>query len=159
MTTSRPNHETRQAIEECLIRAAYFLDEKRFLDWASLFADDAHYEMLFKSKELRDTDDYLMQFSKEELVNRMTLLPNYVIDTAKRLHAISNIVIEVSGNSANCTSRFSVYRTTEDGTTSLYAVGSNYDTLIQRSGQWLFLKRRVVLDTRKLEAHTHMPLE
>jgi 3-phenylpropionate/cinnamic acid dioxygenase small subunit len=142
-----------------LITAAYFLDERRFLDWAELFADDAQYEMLFKSKELRDIDDYLMQFNKEELVRRMELLPNYVTDTAKRLHAIFNIRIEDDGGNANCTSRFTVYRTAEDGTTTLYAVGSNFDVLVQRSGRWLFLKRRVVLDTRKLEAHTHMPLQ
>jgi len=159
MTISRPNYETKQVIEETLIKAAYFLDERRFLEWADLFADDAQYEMLFKSKELRDIDDYLMQFNKEELTNRMKLLPNYVTDTAKRLHAVSNIRIVLDGSNANCTSRFVVYRTAEDGTTTLYAVGSNYDVLVQRAGQWLFLKRRVVLDTRKLETHTHMPLQ
>src|SRR6185503_3876602 len=157
MAFSKPSYETRQAIEEILLKAAAFLDEKRFLEWAELFADDAQYEMLFKSKELRDIDDYVMQFNKAELVSRMKLLPNYVIDTAKRLHAVSNIRIEVDENNATCTSRFTVYRTLEDGTTSLYAVGSNDDALVQRAGQWLFLKRRVVLDTRKLEAHTHMP--
>jgi 3-phenylpropionate/cinnamic acid dioxygenase small subunit len=159
MAFSRPSYETRQAIEEILLKAAALLDEKRFLEWADIFADDAQYEMLFKSKELRDIDDYVMQFNKEELVSRMKLLPNYVIDTAKRLHAVSNIRIEVDENNAICTSRFTVYRTLEDGTTSLYAVGSNHDALVQRAGQWLFLKRRVVLDTRKLEAHTHMPLQ
>jgi 3-phenylpropionate/cinnamic acid dioxygenase small subunit len=159
MAFSRPSYETRQAIEDILFTAAAFLDEKRFIEWADLFADDAQYEMLVKSKELRDIDDYVMQFNKEELVSRMKLLPNYVIDTAKRLHAVSNIRIEVDENNAVCMSRFTVYRTLEDGTTSLYAVGSNQDTLVQRAGQWLFLKRRVVLDTRKLEAHTHMPLQ
>ena len=159
MAFSKPSYETRQAIEEILLKAAAFLDEKRFLEWAELFADDAQYEMLFKSKELRDIDDYVMQFNKAELVSRMKLLPNYVIDTAKRLHAVSNIRIEVDENNATCTSRFTVYRTLEDGTTSLYVVGSSDDALVQRAGQWLFLKRRVVLDTRKLEAHTHMPLQ
>ena len=159
MAFSKPSYETRQAIEEILLKAAAFLDEKRFLEWAELFDDDAQYEMLFKSKELRDIDDYVMQFNKAEHVSRMKLLPNYVIDTAKRLHAVSNIRIEVDENNATCTSRFTVYRTLEDGTTSLYAVGSNDDALVQRAGQWLFLKRRVVLDTRKLEAHTHMPLQ
>jgi len=108
MAFSKPSYETRQAIEEILLKAAAFLDEKRFLEWAELFADDAQYEMLFKSKELRDIDDYVMQFNKAELVSRMKLLPNYVIDTAKRLHAVSNIRIEVDENNATCTSRFTV---------------------------------------------------
>jgi 3-phenylpropionate/cinnamic acid dioxygenase small subunit len=94
--------------------------------------------MLFKSKELRDIDDYVMQFNKEELVSRMKLLPNYVIDTAKRLHAVSNIKIEVDEDRAACSSRFTVYRTLEDGTTSLYAVGSNDDAFVQRAGQCSF---------------------
>lgn len=159
MAFSRPSYEIRQAIEEIVLKAAAFLDEKRFLEWAELFAHDAQYEMLFKSKELHDIDDYVMQFNKEELVSRMKLLPNYVSDTAKRLHTVSNIKIEVDEDCAACTSRFTVYRTLEDGTTSLYVVGSSDDALVQRAGQWLFLKRRVVLDTRKLETHTHMPLQ
>ena len=85
MVFSSPSYEIRQAIEAIVLKAAASLDEKRFLEWAELFADDAQYEMLFKSKELRDIDDYVMQFNKEELVSRMKLLPNYVIDTAKRL--------------------------------------------------------------------------
>ena len=159
MTMPGVDYETSQAVEELLFKAAGFLDDRQFLEWAKLFTDDAQYEMLYKSKELRGIDDYLLHMNKEELVSRMKLMPNYVTDTAKRLHAVTNIRVVFDGGQVNATSRFAVYRTVEDGTTTLYAVGSNYDLIVRREGQWLFLKRRVVLDTRKLETHTHMPLQ
>ena len=74
-------------------------------------------------------------------------------------HAVSNIKIEVDEDLRRLYVSFHRLWDLEDGTTSLYAVGSNDDALVQRAGHWLFLKRRVVLDTRKLEAHTHMPLQ
>jgi len=51
-----------------------------------------------------------------------------------------------------------VYRTTEDGRTGLYVVGRTVDTLIKTGARWLFRERRIILDTRMLEVHTHMPL-
>ena len=159
MASSRPSIEENTAIHEVLIVAATLLDEGRFLEWADLFVERAEYEMLFKSKEIGGVDDYLMKLDRQRLVNNLTLLPHHVIDTAKRLHVVSNIRVDVDGNTANSRSSFTVYRTTEDGKTSLYAVGQNEDTLVKQDGRWLFLKRRVVLDTRLLEVHTHMPLQ
>jgi len=151
--------EEKQAIYELLITAATFLDEGRYLEWADLFVENAEYEMLFKSREIGGVDDYLMKLDKKELANTLRLLTHHVIDTAKRLHVVSNVNAQVNGNSANCLSSFSVYRTTEDGRTSLYAVGRSEDALVKQNNRWLFLKRRVVLDTRLLEVHTHMPLQ
>jgi len=151
--------EDRQAIHDLLINAGLLLDEGRFMDWAALFAENAEYAMLFKSKEIGGVDDYLVRLDKKQLLDKLVLLPRYVIDRAKRLHMVSNIRVEINGNTANSRSSFTVYRTTEDGKTNLYAVGHSEDSVIKRDNKWLFLKRKVILDTRMLEAHTHMPLQ
>ena len=148
-----------QAIVELLMKAAILLDEGRFLDWADLFDENGQYEMLFKSEEIGGVEDYLMKLEKAELVKVLSLLPNHVVDTAKRLHIVSNAMIELNGKTAESRSNFTVYRTGEKGKTTLYAVGHCEDSLVKENGRWLFLKRRIVLDTRMLETHTHMPLQ
>ncbi|NIO09563.1 MAG: hypothetical protein GTO40_16800 [Deltaproteobacteria bacterium] len=115
--------------------------------------------MLVQNLEFGGMDDYMIKLKKEELVKRMKLVPNYVVDPAKRLHIVSNIQINAQGKSATVRSNFVVYRTTDDGRTSVYAVGHNEDEVVESNGSWFFQKRRVVLDTRLLEVHTHLPLQ
>jgi 3-phenylpropionate/cinnamic acid dioxygenase small subunit len=153
-----PPSADKEAIYELLIRAATLLDEDKFLDWLELFAENAQYEMLFRNREIGGLDDYLMKLYKHELVQAMTLLPNHVVDAAKRLHIVSNVLIKASEKTAESRCSFTVYRTAEQGKSTLYAVGHSEDSLVKENGRWLFLKRRVVLDTRMLETHTHVPL-
>ena len=159
MADSLSDWVSRRAVEELLLRAARLLDESRVEEWTDLFTDTAQYEMLFQSKEIGGIDDYMMKLNKDDLVKRMTLVPNYVLDTAKRLHLVSNIHINLHGKAATVRSNFVVYRTTEAGRTSLYAVGHSEDEVVETNGSWQFQKRRVVLDTRLLEVHSHLPLE
>ena len=149
----------KEAIVELLMKAAILLDEGRFLDWAGLFAENGQYEMLFNSEEIGGVEDYLMKLEKPELVKVLSLLPNHVVDTAKRLHVVSNAMIDLNRETAESRSNFTVYRTGEKGKTTLYAVGHSEDSLVKENGRWLFLKCRVVLDTRMLETHTHTPLQ
>lgn len=158
MTVPNRFSEEKQAINDLYFGSAALLNNGRFQEWVSLFSDNARYELLFRSAELGGVEDYLMRYEKNQLLSRVTLLPHYVSDTAKRLHVVSNIRVALNGNSANGESSLVVYRTTEDGRTGLYAVGLTVDKLIKIGERWLFSERRVVLDTRMLEVHTHMPL-
>ena len=153
-----PPSADKEAIYELLIRAAILLDEDKFLEWLELFAENAQYEMLFKNRAIGGLDDYLMKLYKHELLKVLTLLPNHVVDAAKRLHIVSNVLIKASKKTAESRTSFTVYRTMDQGKSSLYAVGHSEDSLVKENGRWLFLKRRVVLDTRMLETHTHVPL-
>jgi 3-phenylpropionate/cinnamic acid dioxygenase small subunit len=159
MAKTRSDLSPYRAVEELLFRAAQLLDEGQIREWSGLFTATSEYEMLFESKELGGIDDYVMKLTRNELVKRMDLVPNYVLDTARRLHLVSNIRIEFQGNAASVRSKFVVYRTTETGRTSLYAVGRSEDQVIRSKGSWMFQKRRVVLDTRLLEVHSHLPLQ
>jgi 3-phenylpropionate/cinnamic acid dioxygenase small subunit len=153
------NSSDKEAIYELLMLAGFLLDEGKFADWLDLFTENAQYEMLFRSPEIGGVDDYLMKLDRRGLAKTISLLPNHVVDVAKRLHCISNVVIKVAGNTAQSRSNFNIYRTTDGGKTSLYAVGHSDDSLIKETSRWLFSKRRVILDTRMLEAHTHVPLQ
>jgi 3-phenylpropionate/cinnamic acid dioxygenase small subunit len=150
--------EEKRIVNDLLINSSSLLDDGQFLKWAELFAEDAVYELLFKSKEIGGTDDFLMKLNKTDLVKTLKLLPHHVVDRAKRLHMLTNFKLQINGNTGHSTYNFAIYRTTESGKTSLYTVGSNEDHLIKKDDHWLFQRHRVVLDTRMLETHTHIPL-
>jgi 3-phenylpropionate/cinnamic acid dioxygenase small subunit len=152
------SEQEKSIIGDLLTKSCCLLDQRQFLEWAELFADDGVYELLFKSKEIGGKDDFLMKLDKPNLVKTLKLLPNHIVDTAKRLHMLSNINVRLDFNNGHCTYNFAIYRTTEAGQSSLYAVGSNEDHLVKKNDQWLFQRHRVVLDTRMLPAHTHIPL-
>jgi 3-phenylpropionate/cinnamic acid dioxygenase small subunit len=149
----------KEAIYELLMAASSFLDEGKFVDWLAVFSEDAQYEMLFQSAEIGGIDDYLLKLDKPGLAKMIHLLPNHVVDLAKRLHCTSNIVITLNGGTAQSRSNFNIFRTADGGKTTLYAVGHSEDVLVKEGSRWLFSKRRVVLDTRMLETHTHIPLQ
>ena len=41
---------------------------------------------------------------------------------------------------------------------AVYAAGRYEDTFVKREGRWLYEKHIAVLDTRKIEPFTHLPL-
>src|ERR1700741_1200100 len=114
MTTPSVLADDKQLIVDHYLAGAALLDDGRFQEWASLFSDDAKYELLFRSAELGGSEDYLLRYDKDQLLRRVTRLPHYVSDTAKRLHVLSNIRVTVSGNSASGESSLVVYRPTDD---------------------------------------------
>ena len=91
MTAPSVLSEEKQLIVDLYLSSAALLDDGRFQEWVSLFSDDAKYELLFRSAEIGGVEDYLMRYDKNQLLRRVTLLPHYVTDTAKRLHVVSNI--------------------------------------------------------------------
>ena len=95
--------------------------------------------------------------NREALKSWMEEVPTHVRDVAQRLHIVSPITIDVRGEQAQSLSSFSLFRTTLDGETRLYAVGQYEDHLLERNGHWRFLKRTVKLHTRVLDTGSHVP--
>lgn len=56
-----------------------------------------------------------------------------------------NMLIEVDGDTARARFIFSEYLTENEGDTpALFTQGREFDTLVKRDGDWLFLKRQIV---------------
>jgi 3-phenylpropionate/cinnamic acid dioxygenase small subunit len=140
------------------VNSCSLLDDGRLLEWTELFIDDGWYELLFKNKEIGEKEDFLLKLQKADLVETIKVLPHHIVDTAKRLHMLSNIKIRFNGDAGHSRCNFAVYRTIESGKSGLYAVGRNEDDVIKKGNRWLFQRHRVVLDTRMLETHTHIPI-
>ena len=141
-----------------LIRAtAARLDEERLDDWLALFAAESRYEINAYGPEIR-ADMSWWNSNREDLARILSEVKEHVRDPGRRLHLVSPISVEITGDRAAALSHFGILRTDTEGNSAVYAAGRYEDSLVKQDGQWLYERHRVVLDTRKLEPFTHLPL-
>jgi 3-phenylpropionate/cinnamic acid dioxygenase small subunit len=150
--------EDREAIRDLLQAAAALLDdESAWPRWVDLFVEEATYEVTAESPEIRSTMLWFSMESRKALAAWMDEIPTHVRDLAQRLHLVTPVDIDVRGDHAQTRSSFSLFRTTPDGETHVYAVGQYEDRMVKHGGRWRFLRRTVKLHTRLLATGTHVP--
>jgi methanesulfonate monooxygenase small subunit len=150
--------EDKDAIRDLLQAAAWLLDSERaWSQWLDLFAEEATYEVRAESSEIKAGMQWFCLDSRDALQRWMEEVPTHIRDVAQRLHIVAPITIDGQGDQAHSRSSFSLFRTTLQGETRLYAVGQYEDHLVKRHGHWRILKRTVRLHTRVLDAGSHVP--
>lgn len=147
----------KEAVRDLLQATARLLDREELGEWGELFAPESEYELAAYSPEIRAAMSW-WKTDRAALLQMLREVPDHVRDPAKRLHLVTPVSIEVSGDQATAISHFAVFRTTEEGASHVYAVGRYEDTLVKHGGRWLYAKHRVVVETRMLETFTHLPL-
>ncbi|MGD9944804.1 MAG: nuclear transport factor 2 family protein [Burkholderiaceae bacterium] len=145
----------REAIRQRLVDACWQLDARRFDDWLEGFTADARYEIVAHSPEI-DREMRWMSASRAQLAQTFKELRNHVTEDARRAHVAMPIHVEVDGEQARALTRFSVFKTDQQGITSVYAVGHYEDRLRREEAAWRFEHRRVVLDTRMFDVFPHL---
>lgn len=146
-----------EAVRALIQRTAMLLDEEKFDAWVELFDAKGTYELSAYSTEIRKWMTW--QLSDRDTLDRMLKeVHEHVRDPAKRRHVVGIPLVQVDGESAEATSHFSLFRTSPDGVSSLYMVGSYHDQLVKRDGAWRYAAHKVIADTRVLDAFTHIPL-
>lgn len=147
----------REAIRDLVQRTAILLDEEKLPDWVALFDETGTYELTAYSTEIRRWMSW--QLSDREALSRMLAeVHEHVRDPARRRHLVSYPLVELAGETARVTTHFSLYRTTPEGQSSLYMVGCYQDRVIKREGAWRYAEHKAVVDTRMLDAFTHIPV-
>jgi 3-phenylpropionate/cinnamic acid dioxygenase small subunit len=147
----------KDAVFDLIRRTAARLDEEALDQWLELFAADSEYEIKTYGPEI-NSDMSWWKSDREELARILAEVRDHVRDPGQRLHLVTPISIEFSGDRAAALSHFGILRTTHDGKTGIYAAGRYEDSVIKEYGCWLYECHRVVLDTRMLEPFTHLPL-
>ena len=136
----------------CTLMADYvhLIDEDRLEEWVDLFTDDCTYKIL--SRENVDAGyplELMSCHNKGMLRDRVVSLREanlYNLHTDKhvlsvvRVHDVTDGVWSVQAN-------FSVYQSTLDGETDLFAVGTYRDKVVFEDGHPLFAEKLVVNDT------------
>jgi anthranilate 1,2-dioxygenase small subunit len=147
----------REAIFDVIRLTAARLDEESLDDWLALFAAESAYEISAFGPEIQ-AHMVWWQSSREELAAILSEVTEHVRDSGRRLHLVTPISADISGNRAVALSHFGILRTDQDGSSGVYAAGRYEDTLIRQDERWLYERHRVVMDTRIIEPFTHLPL-
>ena len=142
-----------RAIVALVHRAAAAADERRYLDWMDLFADDGIYSAITNEnlayKGLRLFKDVGRAALHERVAFLMGLLQ---VPRGKTLHLVGNIVVAAGDgpDEAGATSNFIITRTADLEHSQLHAAGQYRDRFRRQDGRWLFQERLVVVDSNLL---------
>ena len=140
----------RDAVVALMIDYVHLIDEDRLEDWVELFTDDCTYKIL--SRENVDAGyplELLSCHNKGMLRDRVVSLREanlYNLHTDKHVLGMVRTNQESDGV-WTAQANFSVYQSTLDGETDLFAVGTYRDRVVFDDGRPLFAEKIVVNDT------------
>ena len=116
------------AIRNTIARFCQNLDSRRFVEWSETFTEDGVFN------QLNGRAAILNMILGGELATKPEL---------RRQHAVTNSIIDVTGDTATATSDLSMYDRVGDGPITVQT-GRYYDRLArQPNGDWLFTQRRL----------------
>ena len=144
-------------VQQFIQRTASLLNAEKLSEWVQQFDAAGTYEVTAYSTELGKE----LAWWKQELPllqKTISGAPRHVRGPARRLHDLGPPLVSVTGDEARGETAFSVFRTLPTGETSLFAVGRYLDELVRVGSGWRFSVHRVQLETRVLDAFTHLPL-
>jgi anthranilate 1,2-dioxygenase small subunit len=142
-----------RAITALILRSARLADERRFLDWMDLFVDDCRYSAITQENHALSGLCLFTDASKRALHERVGWwMGLWQAPRGKTLHMVTNLEIEVTGDSAVAQSSFLITRSGESEHTKLHASGRYNDKFVRRDGAWLFKERQAIVDSNMLPA-------
>ena len=159
----------KEEIEQFLYREAELLDERRYEEWLTLFAEDVQYFMPMRrnvkvgeaEREFTRVGQDINWFDegKETLTRRVKQIltgMHWAEEPVSRIsHMVSNVrLLEVNPSIAEPAEvavrcRFLVYRNRVETETDIL-VGKREDVLRRADGQWQIARRKIVLDQNVL---------
>ena len=146
-----------EAIFQVVRTTAALLDAEDLDGWLALFAPESLYEIKAYGPEIR-ADMSWWHSDRGELEKILAEAKLHVRDPGRRLHLVTPISAEIADGRATALSHFAIMRTDPDGNSAVYAAGRYEDVFVKSGRRWLYESHCAVLDTRKLEPFTHLPL-
>ena len=127
----------REAVRDVLLEYGRAFDERRLEDYANLFAADG--EWVGGPTVARGPAEVL------EMVRRtVSEIPS--APGARNFHVMTNMMIEVDGDTATAWSRYTFYMPGADGQPDPVVTGVYDDKLVRADGKWKFLRRQLTAD-------------
>ena len=160
----------KEEIEQFLYREAELLDDRRYEEWLTLFAEDAQYFMPMRRNVPHDepereftragSDVNWFDEGKDTLTRRVKQILtgiHWAEEPPSRIcHMISNVQVVTTPPGATSgevtvKSRFLVYRNRVETETD-FLVGKREDVLRRVNGGWQIARRKIILDQNVLLA-------
>ncbi len=145
-------------IAKLIYRSCRVLDAEEFDKYLELFAEEFDYRVSNFSREMRKEQDWL-DVNRTELTNLLANVPQHsrVLGTFMRHATIYDIERNGSDN-ANTVTYVTIYYTTPEGATDVWAVGRYHDVIDISGDAPLIADRELKLETREIGIGTHLPM-
>jgi 3-phenylpropionate/cinnamic acid dioxygenase small subunit len=124
-----------EEIRNLLVRYGLYLDTKDFEGYVSLFTRDGVLDAPLGTAKGPE--------------NIRAMLGNVLGPVNAGFHLYSNPLIEVDGDQANSTSRFTYVQNAAGHPPEVRMVGHYDDQLRREDGQWKFARRKITIDAGK----------
>jgi hypothetical protein len=131
--------EDKQAITTLLERFFEYQETRQMVNYANLFAKDG--EMILRQGRSSGGPAGILGQRGANATN--TPVP---ASTIRMRHILSNVYIDVKGDTAEAQSRFTLLSVDDDNRPRLGGSGRYKDDLVRENGQWKILKRVIYRD-------------
>ncbi|MED4600623.1 aromatic-ring-hydroxylating dioxygenase subunit beta [Paenibacillus validus] len=151
----------RELIHQLLFQYCHVVDDGELSKWPDFFSDNGSYYVYSKENYDRGLPvAIIMDNHKGKIIDRVTLIKQiWTYNISYQRHMIANIRIEKSnGEKYHCHTNFSIYKTSREGKSELFAVGRYNDLIVFENNVPKIEKREVILDTSTLPSYFVRPL-
>jgi 3-phenylpropionate/cinnamic acid dioxygenase small subunit len=145
--------ETERAVASLIYKAARFTDERNYLAWMELFADDGEYSVITQENLVYKGLRLFRDVGKNALYERVAFLMGvWQVPRAKTLHLVSNLEVSPGKDpdAVEAVSNFIMTRTADLEHSVIHAAGRYVDRLERQAGAWVFKERLVIVDSNLL---------
>ena len=145
-------------IKNLIYKSCRTLDAEDFDAYLDLYAEDFEYKVTNYAREIRKEQEW-MDVNRPEMKGLLANVPLHFRLLGSFMRHATVYDIERNGaDTAKAVTYVTIYYTTPEGATSVWAVGRYHD-VIHISGQTpLIADRNLKLETREVGIGTHLPM-
>jgi len=161
MSISTLTLELKSEVENLLNAYAQCIDNDELENWPDFFTDTCLYRIIPRENhEIGLPTAVMWCDSRGMLEDRVTALRNAnVYQVQWYRHLLSNPVITTEdGDTFNVQSNYAVFKTCNDGESTVYNVGRYVDVIVRVDGQLKFKERSAIFDTHKITTLMVIPI-
>ena len=140
-TLSLQEISDREQVRDVLLEYGRSFDERRLEDYANLFAENGQW---IGGPTVATGPAEVLEMVKH-VVENIPTGPG-----RRNFHVMTNMVVDVDGDTATAWSRFIFYMPGKDGKPEVSTSGTYDDRLICVDGKWKFLRRQLTGDVARL---------
>jgi anthranilate 1,2-dioxygenase small subunit len=161
MSTATLTQELKNEVEDLLNSYAQCIDDDNLEQWPDFFTDQCLYRIIPRENhEIGLPTAVMWCDSRGMLEDRVTALRHAnVYQVQWYRHIISNPVITTEdGETLNVQSNYAVFKTCNDGESTVYNVGRYVDVIVRVDGKLKFKERSAIYDTHKITTLMVIPI-
>lgn len=148
-------------VRDLIYRSCLLLDEENFEGYLDLCTSDFHYKITAYGQEIRKEMTWL-DLTREKMSTLFAEIPDHIRLPGSFVRMANVYTVErqygTDRELAAATTLVTVYYTTPEGSTRVFAVGKYHDVIEVNDERPLLASRHVKLETRDIGKGCHLPL-